>query len=466
MSKILIVDDDEQICAVFGQFLTWEGHTTAFASNAEDAFQCVNTMHPDLVLMDVRMPGEDGITALQKIRKQNPNLHVIIMTAYGSSQTSIEAMRYGAFDYLTKPLDLEVLKEIIDRSLAAKAQSDKVGAPEIDPESLIDLVGDSAPMQAAYKLIGMLASNDMTALVTGERGVGKQTAARTIHENSDRKDREFGVLHCGDFPDEAIGAELFGQEFASSDMGNKPKIGKLESCDGGTLFLDDVELLPLPTQARLLQYLRHGAVERIGGAKAIKCDTRVIAASEGDLRHCVEAGQFNDDLFHDLSIMRIPLPSLRERREDIPALVLHFINQFSGDQTQHIKGIDQEVAAKFQAYDWPGNVTELKRVIQRSIGLARADVITAPDLGDSLTDKPLASRGETVSALEQAVRREIRERLSASPAGLPASHYHETLELVETAIVDEALDMTSGNQQRAAQMLGITRVTLRKKRGV
>jgi DNA-binding NtrC family response regulator len=467
MADILVVDDDEQICAAFDQFLSGEGHSPRISSNAQDALKQIESGCPDLVLMDIRMPGGDGLTALREIRERFPALYVVIMTAYGTSQTSIEAMRVGAFDYLTKPLDLDELKSVIDKALEAQVLSAEVSAEPSDDAteaSVVGLVGSSPQMQDAYKLIGLLASNDIPALITGERGTGKHLVAHTIHQNSERKDRPFVAIHCRSLPEDFVRTELFGRELPGAETGTSTvSRGKLESTTGGTLFLDDIDALSLPLQAKLLRFLLDRTLERIGGVETVYGNVRIIAATRFELDELTIEGDFNEELYHRLRVLSVHLPPLRERREDVPKLVSHFLKRFSLELNRTIKGVDERVLRLFQDYTWPGNVRELESVIQRACVLAPGEVILPGDLGESMQGPHVLDRAEVDSGLEFAVRRAWRERLIEKKGGAEGSPFHDIVQRVEATLVREVLSMTSGNQLRAAELLGVNRTTLRNK---
>lgn len=466
MANILVVDDDEDICSAFRQFLSEEGHTPIIAGNAEDALKSVEDSHPDLVLMDIRMPGTDGLEALRRIRQVDPNVYVVIMTAYGTSQTSIEAMRLGAYDYLTKPLDLDVVNSLISKALEAQAVSRKVAAEpsgEWEKYSLVNLVGKSPMMQEDYKLIGLFAANDVPALLIGERGVGKHLVAKTIHFNSDRKDKPFVALHCRALPEEALGAELFGRETVAQGADAMVSGGKLESAHGGTLLLDDIDLLSLPLQARLLRFLMEKSFERLGGTTNVRVETRIVAATERNLGDNVRQGTFNEALFDRLRVLSIQLPPLRERRDDIPELTSHFIRRYNAELRKNIKGVEDRVTKLFLKHDWPGNVGALENVLQRAAVHARSDVITVADVGDSLKDAAYPRLEEARTALQSAAQKTLGERLKSVSTGTTGSPFHSVVGDVEKALIQEALALTSGNQVKAAELLGLNRTTLRKK---
>lgn len=472
MARILVVDDDERICKVFGEFLSGEGHETEIASNAREALESVRTRHPDLVLMDIRMPGTNGLEALEMMRQIDSDVHVVIMTAYGTSQTSIEAMRLGAYDYLTKPFDLPELKRVIDSALEAQALSREIeDEPPAYPDkySMVNLVGATPGMQEAYKLIGMLATNTVPALLVGERGVGKHLVARTIHANSDRRDGPFATVHCQGLLATDLEHEIFGSEERDPSTGQNIRVpGQLTVANGGTLFLDDVEALPMHLQARLLRFLTRRGVEPRAAAGEPAPDTRVIAATDVEvgLGEQVREGSFNQELFQHLRTLSIELPPLRERLDDLPDLVTHFIHRCNAELSKSLRGVDERVMESFRTYPWPGNVGELESVVRRAAVLTRGDVITPADIGDRLEEASFVQREDAEAALELAVRRSVRHRMSEQNDEETARHFHDIVGQVETILVNEAMAQTSGNQVQAAALLGLNRTTLRKKLGL
>jgi DNA-binding NtrC family response regulator len=462
MADILIVDDDEGICTAFRQFLTEEGHAPRIASNAEDAIASVEAAAPDLVIMDVRMPGQDGLQALERMRAMAPDVAVVMMTAYGTSQTSIEAVQLGAYEYLTKPLDLDRLRSVIGKALEARAlaRAAAAGAERADEETLVTLVGTSPAMQDAYKLIGRVTTNDVPVLLVGERGTGKQLVARTIHANSRRKERPFVAVDCMALPEAVLADELFGRAPAGDD---RDVPGKVDMASGGTLFLEHVGALSLPLQAKLLRLVTERTFERAGGRRAVAADARVVAATDDDLTEDVQQGSFNPELFDALRVITIRLPPLAERRDDIPELVAHFIKVCNAALGKTVKCVDARGLELLADHAWTGNVAELEHVIKRASILARGDVITADEIRDLLEDRPRAVREETDAALTAAVRKALQQRLAEAPGDKAWPPFHDIVGRAEKILVREALAMTSGNQLRAAELLGLNRTTLRNK---
>ena len=452
MADVLVVDDDEEICSAFEQFLRELGHRPLVASNARDALAAVAESHPELVILDVRMPGMDGLEALRAIRQLDPKAYVVIMTAYGTSQTSIEAVQLGAFDYLTKPLDLDVVRAVIEKALEARALS--LEAPGEGPEewksyALVNLVGSSPRMQDAYKRIGVLTTNDVPVLLVGEPGVGKELVARTIHFNSARREEPFRVLDCAALPESVLERELFsGREAAPAPA---------EAA--GSLLLQNVEALTPALQARLLALLERGGA----GRPRARVDLRILAATTRSLADEVRVGRFHGELADRLGVIRIELPPLRERKEDMQELVEFFVERCSAELGKSVRGVDERVMRRFFEHPWPRNVAELRNVIERGCVLARGEVITLADLGDSLRDTALPSRSEAEASLREAVRRALHQRLGDPSRATSASPFHDLVGQAEAALIEEALRLTSGNQVKAASLLDLNRATLRKK---
>jgi len=441
MADILIVDDDQSVATAFERFLKHEGHDCTLASNAEDALRLIDARSPDLVMMDIRMPGTDGLQALQQMRSAHPDLYVVMMTAYGTSQTSIDAIRGGAFEYLTKPLDLNQLRAVIERALTARRSRDQVAALPSEPVSAVALVGDTPELQDAYKLIGRLATLDVPALIVGERGTGRELVAATIHENSSRRDRPFANIDCAMLGAELIEAELFAPAL-------------------GTVHLGSIHALPKPLQVRLARELADGPGRSMTPRTL---SARVIASTDRDLAELMAQDVFSRELYEALAVITIRMPPLRQRRDDIPVLVRHFVQRFNQALDRRITGVDEQVMKRLQDHQWPGNVAELESVLKRAFIVTRSDVITVDDIGERLSDSRFPGRLELESALTRAVRVALQERIAEQEAGAASSAFHDIIGLVETAMVREALTITNGNQVKASELLGVNRATLRKK---
>ena len=439
MADILVVDDDQSIVTAFRRFLSDERHQARFAGDAHDALALVAERRPDLVFMDVRMPGVDGLDALKEMRARHPDLFVVIMTAYGTSQTSIDAIRSGAFEYLAKPLDLDDLRSVISKALAAQQIP---GAPQPSAALTgVNLVGQTPAMLQVYRVIGRLATNDVPALLLGERGTGKQLVAETIHDNSTRAQQAFTILDCRSTSDEALAHSL--AEW------------------GGTVLLTNIESLSAPNQALVARVLEESQGRRAGVSGRML--PRLLAASEADLQEAVRQGTLHRELYEVFSVITITMPPLRERRDDIPLLIGRMIPRFNAELNRSIKGIDTAVAEAFREHAWPGNVRELESVMKRACILARANIITMDDLGPGLGVQRPAFDAQTDAALRAALVAALHERLDGTGEHAGGAPFHDLLTLVETAIVEEALSITGGNQVKASEILGLNRATLRKK---
>lgn len=446
MADILVVDDDQSIATAFERFLHHEGHSCTVASNVEDALRLVGEIDPDLVVMDIRMPGVDGLQGLEHLRGRYPDVDVVMMTAHGTSQTSIDAIRGGAFEYLTKPLDLDQLRSVIGRALAARegrrrAVAPGVTEPEGTPPPHVGLVGETPAMQDVYKMIGRLATIDVPALVVGERGTGKELVVATIHDNSARRDRPFLAADCATLPEDVLGAELFAEGL-------------------GTLHLSSVHALPKTLQARLARAINETSRR---GAMRTALSARVIASTDQDLAALVESGAFSPELYDALTVIELRLPPLRERRDDVPLLVRYFIQRFNDELSRTVRGVDDQVLRRLLEHPWPGNVGELESVVKRACIVTRGDVISMEDIGDSLAPNRFPRRQDVESALGRAVRVALQERLVEKASRAPSSAFHEIVDLVEGTLVREALTITNGNQVKASELLGVNRATLRKK---
>jgi DNA-binding NtrC family response regulator len=440
VADILVVDDDQSVAAAFERFLRHEGHRPHLASDAADAFRQVGENQPDLVFMDIRMPGVDGLQALKALREQYPDVYVVIMTAHGTSQTSIDAIRAGAFEYVTKPLDLEALRTIIGHALSARSRGKELdtAAPAVPSAAL---VGSSPAMQDVYKMIGRLSTNDVPALVVGERGTGKELVISTIHQNSARRDQPFVSLDCATVTGEVLESEM-------------------AAAAGGTLHLASIHALPRALQTTLSRALR--GEPRRGSAPAPQMP-RVIASTDQDLVAAVEDGAFSRELYETLSVITISLKPLRERREDVPALVIQFIQRFNEQLNRGLRGVDDAALRRLVEHSWPGNAAELESALKRACIVARGEVITNADLAENLSQGRVLSRQGAESALARAARSALQERLVETTSDPSASPYHDIVGIVEAVLVSEALTITNGNQVKASELLGVNRATLRKK---
>jgi two-component system nitrogen regulation response regulator GlnG len=424
-------------------------------------------LKPDLVIMDIRMAGITGLETLRRIRQIDPKLLVILMTAYGTTQTAIEAMKLGAYDYLLKPFDVPKLKELIANALKAAHDMTQVVSyqPLLEEEDYEQgIVGRSEPMQQVFKLIGQLAATDATALISGESGTGKELVARAIYHHSNRNQQPFLAVNCAAIPEQLLESELFGHERGAFTGAATQRIGKFEQCNHGTLFLDEIGDMTPATQTKVLRVLQSGTFERVGGNQPISVDVRIIAATNRALEQAVAARQFREDLFYRLNVVRIHLPPLRERRDDIRLLVNYFLQAFAKEQARPPKSIAPNVVRALEKYHWPGNVRELENIIHRALVVAKGDAILLGDLPAEITGQsaagslpvPGAVLGE--GAVEDVVR--LARQLFAWARRDPKL---KVIPVVERELVIQALKEANGNQVHAAKLLGITRATLRKR---
>jgi nitrogen regulation protein NR(I) len=459
MSRILVVDDEKDVHYSFQRLFARKDMEVLSAGSGEEALDCVDRDGIDLVIMDIRMGGMSGLETLQRLKSRHPKVPVIIMTAYVTTQTAIESMKFGAYDYIPKPFDIPKLKGMIDGALAlSRTMRQVVRFPLTGqyPDAGEGIAGNSEKMQAVYKQIGQVAPSDVTVLLTGERGTGKELVARAIYQHSQRSDKPYLPVNCAAIPVDLLESELFGHERGAFTGAVHRKIGKLEQCHRGTLFLDEVGDMPLATQAKLLRVLQDQTFERLGGNERIRVDVRLIVATNRDLPQIMADGRFRPDLYDRLNVVHIHLPPLRERREDIPLLVDYFLHRFREDLGRNVRGIQREALQRLIDYHWPGNVRELENLLKRAVVLARSDTLTPEDI--LLTsERPSPAVGkeweEKLQGHLRAILRLLRE----------AGGTVNVLETLERELIGEALKETNGNQSRAARLLGMNRNTLRNK---
>src|SRR5579859_7116759 len=383
MNKLLLIDDEADVQYSFQRIFDSPEIELTTASSGEEALRLLPKVKPDLVMMDVRMGGMNGLETLRQIRQIDSKLLVILMTAYGTTQTAIEAMKLGAYDYLLKPFDPVKIKDLIANALKAARDMTQVVSyqPLLESEDYeLEIVGRSEPMQQVFKLIGQVAASDATALITGESGTGKELVARAIYHHSNRAEQPFLAVNCAAIPEQLLESELFGHEKGSFTGATNQRIGKFEQCNHGTLFLDEIGDMTPATQTKILRVLQSGTFERVGGNQPLKVDVRIIAATNKPLEQAVAARQFREDLFYRLNVVRIQLPALRERPEDIRLLVNYFLKKLAQDKQHPPKSISPGVIKALEKYHWPGNVRELENVIQRAVVVAKGDAILPGDL--------------------------------------------------------------------------------------
>ena len=467
---MLLIDDEADVQYSFRRIFDSPEIELTTAASGEEGLKLIPKLKPDLVIMDVRMGGITGLETLRRLRQMDSKLLVILMTAYGTTQTAIEAMKLGAYDYLLKPFDVPKLKEIIAGALKTARDMKAVVSyqPLLETEDYeLGIVGRSEGMQRVFKLIGQLAGSDATALITGESGTGKELVARAIYHHSERNGKPFLAINCAAIPEQLLESELFGHEKGAFTGATVQRVGRFEQCHNGTIFLDEIGDMTPATQTKILRVLQSGTFERVGGNEPIQVDVRVIAATNKGLEQAVAARQFREDLFYRLNVVRIQIPPLRERPEDVRLLVNYFLKKFAHDQQGAPKSISSSVIKILEKYHWPGNVRELENVIQRAVVVAKGDVILPVDLPPEIADPgSTASTSTHLAAAVGAGESGGTELASVAKMLFRWARQDPKLKVlpaVERELIIHALQESAGNQVHAAKLLGITRATLRKR---
>lgn len=462
--KILIADDEENIRWVLKKGLEKEGYSVLTVDSAIKAIEKLKKEYFDVIFMDIRMPQMNGLEALGKLKEINPDALIIIITAYGSMKTAIEAMQKGAYDYLTKPFDMEEVKLITRRALNTKALSREVTHLR---EGIMDvlefgtIVGNSPRMQEVYKAIGKTANTDVTVLLRGESGTGKELVARAIHHHSRRVGKPFVTVNCAAIPSTLLESELFGYEKGAFTDAHQRRFGKFELATEGTIFLDEIGDMTLDLQTKILRILQEKEFERVGGSETIKVNVRVIAATNKNLEEEMQKGSFREDLYYRLNVVSIYLPPLRERREDIPALIDYFIAKYSKDLG--VKYISSEALDLLVRYNWPGNVRELENIVQRAMVMTTTNTILPENIPLTISPSEMEPVRFDGTSLEKMVEKKLSECIK-NFRGLERGNLHSlVVSLVEKPMIEVVLKEMKYNQIKAANLLGINRNTLRKK---
>jgi len=457
LGTILIVDDDAQLRQSFDKLLTEEGHTVQTAPTGEAGIAMVRESVPDMVVMDVRLPGMSGLEAFRAVHEIEPRLPVIVMTAFGTTETAIEATKLGAFDYVLKPFEIPEILALIDQALEAgrfmrsKLEIDVV--PEVASADAI--IGRSKAMQEVYKAIGRVASTDATVLIRGESGTGKELVARAIYQFGLQADKPFLVINCVAIPETLLESELFGYEKGAFTGAVSRRVGKIQQAHGGTVFLDEIGDMPFSIQAKVLRLLQEKSIERLGGREPIPVDVRIIAATNRDLEAAITEGRFREDLYYRLKVVTLWLPPLRDRLDDIPLLADYFLVRFTRDMDIENPGMTEEAKALLTSRPWPGNVRELANTIQKALIFSRGGPITIEDISRVIErNRVSAERDDTVN---EAIRQWVRNTLTSGSA---KDIFNALMDRFARMLIVEALKLTSGNRARAAKLLGISRPTL------
>jgi len=465
-SVILVADDDRAIRTVLSQALGRAGHHVRTTGNAATLWRWVSDGEGDLVITDVLMPDGNGLDLIPQIRKRRPDLRVIAMSAQNTLLTAVKAAERGAFEYIPKPFDLNELMNTVDRALSesATAPANNAGSPEVQEN--LPLIGRSPAMQEIYRVLARLMSTDLTVLISGESGTGKELVARALHEYGKRRNGPFVAINMAAIPRELIESELFGHEKGAFTGANTRYAGRFEQADGGTLFLDEIGDMPIDAQTRLLRVLQEGEFTTVGGRTPIRANVRIVAATHRDLARLVSQGLFREDLYYRLNVVPLRLPPLRERADDIPDLVRHFLALATAEGLP-AKAVDNAAMERLKRHRWPGNVRELENVVRRFAALYSQETITADVVEAEIAEARPANAANAVNdeeSLTDAVERHLRTYFDAHEGELPASGlYDRVLREVERPLIRLSLAATRGNQVRAAQLLGLNRNTLRKK---
>ncbi|OGP53877.1 MAG: Fis family transcriptional regulator [Deltaproteobacteria bacterium RBG_13_52_11] len=439
--KILVVDDEKSMCDFLEIMLQKEGYEVISTTSGEKALALLDNNLYSMVLTDVKMPGTDGFEVLRKTKEVSPDTAVIMITAYGSPEGAVTAIKEGAYDYITKPFRVEEVKLTIKKSLERSnliRENVRLRQAVEERYKFWNLIGKSPKMQRVYELVEKVSQTKANVLVTGESGTGKELVAKAVHYNSARKDRPFVTLNCGAIPENLLESELFGHMKGSFTGAIANKRGLLEMAESGTLFMDEIGELPLALQVKLLRVIQEREFKRVGGTEDIKVDVRIISASNQDLQQKVAQGGFRDDLFYRLNVIQIKLPPLRDRKEDVTLLTNHFVRKYSADTGKKVEGVSPEALELLLGYDFPGNVRELENIIERSITLETSPTISERHIRSYLN--------------ERMISKSIPPSLEIPAEGLDLNKVVEDL---EKAFILKALEHTGGIKKKAAEILGM-----------
>jgi len=460
MSTILIIDDDDQLRKSFYKLLSEEGYAAQGAASGDAGLEIIRNQLPDLVIVDIRLPGMNGLETFRAIHELEPKLPVIIMTAYGTTETAIEATKMGAFDYVLKPFDIPDMLTVIKQALEAGHFMRSPVQVDVSPDEATKeaIVGRSKPMQDVYKAIGRVSSTDATVLVRGESGTGKELVARAIYQHSLRADKPFLVINCVAIPENLLESELFGYEKGAFTGASHRRVGKIEQAHKGTVFLDEIGDMPFSIQAKILRLLQERSIERLGGRGTIPVDVRIIVATNRDLETALNEDRFRNDLYYRLKVVTILLPPLRERTSDIPLLTKYFISRYTSELGIDNPGITKEAMDLLIRHPWPGNVRELANTIQKTLIFNRGTPIHTEEIEQAVSGENKDTLSDETT--DQVIRKWARKALSVKNE---KNLFDSCMDNIGSILISEALIFSGGNRSRAAKLLGLSRPTLHSK---
>jgi two-component system nitrogen regulation response regulator GlnG len=457
MPKLLLVDDEPNVLYTLDLGLAAEDREVVTARTGKDALRRVRDAAPDVMILDVKLPDQSGLDVFDTVRTIDPRLPVVIITAHGTTETAIEAMKRGAFDYLLKPVDLHQLQAVVARALdLRRMQAVPAVLDDAEPDAAGDrIVGRSAAMQEVFKAIGRVTAADVNVLITGESGTGKELVARAIFQHSRRADRPFVAINCAAIPDTLLESELFGHEKGAFTGADRQRVGKFEQADGGTIFLDEVGDMAPATQAKMLRLLQEQKFERVGSSQTIAVDVRTIAATNRDLDAMAAAGTFRSDLLYRLNGFTIHLPPLRDRKDDLAPLTDHFLRRANQKFGKAVRAFSPEATRLLEAHGWPGNVRELQSAVRFAVVQAVGEVVTPDCLPHTIQGNQPPAPPSGAGTVEELVK----DLLARGEEDI----YAQVTQVTDRAVLETVLQHTGGNQVMASQLLGISRTTLRAK---
>jgi nitrogen regulation protein NR(I) len=461
LRKVLIIDDDDQLRRSFEKLLTSEGYQVSTAASGEAGIETIKSSPPELVLLDVRLPGMNGLETFKVIHDIDPKLQVIVMTAFGTTDTAIEATKLGAFDYVLKPFDIPDMLTVISRAIeTSRFVNSPIGVNQ-DPQDISSdaIIGSSSAMQDIYKSIGHVAPTNATVLIRGESGTGKELVARAVYQYSQRDKKPFTVINCVAIPDTLLESELFGYEKGAFTGASHRRIGKIEQAHRGTVFLDEIGDMPTGIQAKLLRLLQEKNIERLGGRESISIDVRIIAATNRNLEKAIEEGRFREDIYYRLKVVTIWLPPLRDRKEDIPMLTEFILSRYSEELGIKNPGITDRALRFMSSYSWPGNVRELANTLQKALIFNQGLPVDKEDVSQAISDSESGTEKED-KLDDDLLKRWVHQRLSSSEQ---SDLFNTCIDELSTILISETLSQTDGNRSKAARLLGLSRPTLHSK---